>query len=221
MMKKRIEPIEIQDPAIQEIQRKKSCFGRSCSLGCFVFLLLIIAIFLLIRFSAVARPKEVKNIPDAFPQAVPIYDKDAMTKITFVSGKKKERAVQTAAKLPDMIATRLIRIIDGNVNKNQPEGLPSTWNEFLYLLEHDLNDDRDTVTIQWKDLIAEPKFIQDFYRTNLRRSGFSVTSTVNDDRTVWELQFSKDKTEGTLFITDTPSKTGTDDFTLTTLFPAP
>lgn len=217
-MKKRIEPIEIKDPAIQEIQKKKSCFGRSCSFGCFVFLLFLAAIYVLFRFSTVANPKEVKEVPEHFPKSMPIYDKDAVTKITFLSGKKRERALQTAAKLPNMIEQRLIRLIDGNINKDQAPGLPSTWNEFLYLLEHDITDDRDMVMIYWSDLTAEPKFIQDFYATNLRRSGYTVSTTIASDKTVWEIEFTKDATEGILFIEDDPTRTGTNTVTLTTIF---
>lgn len=219
-MKKRTEPIEIIEPPIQEIQRKKSCLGRSCSFSCLVLILLIIGLIIAVRFSAIARPKELKQTPTDFPKSVPVYDKDAISKITIVSGKKKERAVQTAAKLPDIVANSILRFVEGRVDEKQPEGLPSTWDEFVYMLENDINDDRDTVTIEWKNLIAEPKFIQDYYKTNLRRAGYDTSVTTNSEKTIWELHFSKDTVEGTLFISDTPSQTGTDLFTLTTLFPA-
>lgn len=217
-MKKRTEPIEIIEPPIQEIQRKKSCLGRSCSFSCFTLILLIVGLVIAVRFSAVARPKEIKQTPAHFPKSVPIYDKDAISKISIVSGKKKERAIQTAAKLPDIVANSIFRFVDGRVDEKQPTELPSTWDEFVYTLENNINDDRDTVTIEWADLIAEPKFIQDYYKTNLRRAGYVTALKTSEDKTTWELTFSKDDVTGVLFISDTPTKTGTDLFTLTTLF---
>lgn len=219
-MKKRIEPIEIKEPAIQEIQKKKSCFGRSCSFGCLLFLLLIVGGIILIRFSAISHPKEVKQIPEHFPKSVPIYDKDAITKITFLSGKKKERAVQTAAKLPDFVSNKLISLIDKSVGDQEERGIPSTWNEFLYMFENDIRDERDTATIYWEKLTAEPKFIQDYYKINLERAGFLVNDDISDDKTIRELYFIKDTTEGTLYIEDAPTSSGTDSIILTTLFSA-
>lgn len=219
-MKKRTEPIEIIEPPIQEIQRKKSCLGRSCSFSCLALVILIVGLIITVRFSAIARPKEIKRPPADFPKSVPIYDKDEISKVSIISGKKKERAVQTIAKLPDIVANSILRFVDGRIDDNQPKGLPSTWDEFIYTLENDINDDRDTVTIEWKDLIAEPKFIQDYYKTNLRRAGYVTALKTSEDKTTWELTFSKDDVTGVLFISDTPTKTGTDLFTLTTLFPA-
>ncbi len=219
MMKKRSEPIEIIEPPIQEIQRKKSCLGRSCSFSCLILIIIIIGIIVTIRFSAIARPKELRATPENFPKSIPVYDKDAISKITIISGKKKERAVQTAAKLPQIFQHSIVRFIEGRVEQ-QPDGIPTTWDEFVYMIEHDINDTRDTLTIEWKQLIAEPKFIQEYYKTNLLRAGYTLSVDINEDKTIWELHFSKDTTEGTLHISDTPSKTGTDIIRLNTLFTA-
>lgn len=219
-MKKRIEPIEIQEPAIQEMQKKKSCFGRSCNFGCLVFLLLIVVIIVFFRFSAISDPKEVKQVPGHFPKSISIYDRDAISKITFLSGEKKERAVQTAIKLPDFITNKLIERFGKEAKKNQSPGMPSTWDEFLYTFENDINDDRDTVTIYWENLTAEPKFIQDHYKINLQRAGYLVNEDISNDKAVRQLYFIKDTTEGTLYIKDIPTNRGTDSLILTTIFSA-
>lgn len=194
-MQKRPEPIEIKEPPIQEIQRKKTCFGRSCSLGCIFFLLLITALVVFIRVSAITHPKEMKRLPDSFPKSIPIYDKDAIARITVVTGKKKALALAITEKLPRPMEKSFVDIMEKYAQ---------------------INDERNTYAIYWTNLSAEPKFIWDYYKTNLKRAGFSL---VEGNKTS-ELYFKKDSTEGALTISDDPAVTGTDALTITALLPA-
>lgn len=202
-MPKPIEPIEIKEPPLQEIQKKKSCVRRGCSTGCVGLFILIIGIFFVIRFTAIPKPKEFRAVPSHFPSSIPVYDKDAISRITVISGKKKERMFETALYIPRILLSPLL-----NNTAEQEPSLPSSWNDLLRIIDHPVADNRDTVHIQWKQFKAEPQFIEQYYLTNLRKTGFTVFVSTSTDAHL--LSFGKDDIEGTFAITDNPAEPGTD-----------
>lgn len=200
-MRKSREPIEIQEPPLQEIKKKRSCF-RGCSTGCGGIVLLIILAIGTVRLIALPKPKEVKSIPSYFPPSIPIYDKDGISRISVVSGKKKERLLTTASNVPPVLLSPLLR--DYRLTKK--EELPSAWEEVIKSIEHPIIDTRDTVRIEWKQLKAEPAFIEQYYYTSLRRAGYTLTTSTDE----YAIFFASSTIEGTFSIHDIKESVGTD-----------
>ncbi|MFA4831646.1 MAG: hypothetical protein WC862_04445 [Patescibacteria group bacterium] len=223
-MRKDIDNVEIKEPPLEELKKKHSCFQRSCANGCGCVIILIVTFLIILKFAAAPRPKELKNVPEHFPQSIPIYDEDSIERITFLSGAKKSRAFEIAAYLPKII---LIPIYLG-MDDYAPEEIRATfqeingekgWKKFLRLLQEPITKQKDTIEIEWNNLSAEPSFVQKFYTTELGRGMFNLETTTETETTI-QLIFDKDGINGALYINDNKQKSGTDYAVLTINMPS-
>ncbi len=219
-MRRDIDKIQIQEPPIEELKKHSSCFKRTCWSGCGCITIFIIAAILIVKFTAGPQMKELKSVPDNFPKTIPIYDKDNIQKITFISGKERGRAMEYIALGPKLIISPIFLIIekkfpakeqsaDGRLQTNE-----TWWNGFARIMKEPVADHRDKVQIEWSDLPAEPKFVYNYYKDELTRAGFAVNESLDKDN-VRQFAFVLDKTEGVLYITDNAENGGTDFVSLT------
>lgn len=228
-MRRKIEPIEIKEPPIQELKkRKKSCTKRGCATGCGCFVFLIFASLLLLKFITGPRVKELKEIPKNFPPEINLYDKDEIKTINFISGKQKSRGVEIAAFIPKIILSPIILIFDYDIKKEEVTDndgdiqikKKTSWKDFIDLMKEPITDQRDQIQIEWNYLTAESIFIQNFFKNNLEQAGYQITTTTNNQT---KKQFSfvnKGKNiEGVVYIADEPTDKGTDYLSLTINIP--
>lgn len=226
-MRRNIDKIEIQDPPIQELGKKRSCLKRTCFTGCGCIIIFVLLALLIIKFVAGPRVKEMKSLPENFPASIPIYDKDSINKISFISGRQKNRGIEIAAYVPKFILSPVILLLDRNINPDkaniQTSGqkiAETSWNGFTRLISEPITDQRDIWQIEWTGLQAEPKFIQEYFASELKKHNFKI-----DNETVGEKirQFSfinKDENiDGVIYILDEPSIQGTDYLSLTANIP--
>lgn len=146
-MRRKREPIEIQEPPLEEIKKKRSCVKRSCTSGCGCFFILLISALFILKFAVEPNIVRLKQTPENFPNIIPMYDADAIHSITFV---------------------------DGNDRGNALERLSS-------LFQTDLADHRDVLTIVWRDMLAEPDFVAQFYETELKNHTFDIRTRADSD----------------------------------------
>lgn len=226
-MRRNIEKIEIQDPPIQEISKKRSCLKRSCATGCGCIIIFLIASLILLKFVNGPRIKELKKVPDNFPSFIPLYDQDNITRITFVNGREKNRGLEIIAFVPKLVLSPIIMMLDSNLNQEQldnPSGNYTkiqsqfSWNEWLKIIKKPVTDHRDIVQIEWADLPAKPSFLQSYYQTALKKNGFTVENIIDNEKTK-QVKFSSSTIEGVLYIEDEAQKKGTDYFSLTINLP--
>lgn len=228
-MRRKIEPIEIKEPPIQELKKKrKSCTKRTCATGCGCIVFLIFASLLLLKFITGPRVKELKELPPNFPPDINLYDKDEIKTITYISGKQKSRGVEIAAFIPKIILSPIILIFDDELKKeeviNQDGEISlkkrTSWKDFVDIMKEPITDQRDRVQIEWNYLTAEPQYIQKYFKDNFEQIGYEVKVTTNNQT---KKQFSFVNTEknieGVLYIADEPTDKGTDYLSITINIP--
>lgn len=229
-MRRKIEPIEIKEPPIQELKKKrKSCTKRTCATGCGCIVFLIFASLLLLKFIAGPRVKELKELPPNFPPDINLYDKDEIKTITYISGKQKSRGVEMAAFIPKIILSPIILIFDdelkkdGVINQNGEISLKkrTSWKDFVDIMKEPITDQRDKVQIEWNYLTAEPVYIYKYFKDNFEQIGYEVKVTTNNQT---KKQFSfinqEKNIEGVLYIADEPTDKGTDYLSITINIPS-
>ncbi|HLD31664.1 MAG TPA: hypothetical protein VJB37_02095 [Patescibacteria group bacterium] len=225
-MRRRLDKIEIQEPPIQELKKGRSCLTRSCFTGCGCLFFFIAASLVVLTFTSSPRPKELKVVPTHFPADVPVYDRDNIEKITFVSGKEKARGLEAVAFIPKVILSPLIIALNkGLTPRDLISGkeeikisTESGWRQFITVIKKPVADHRDQVKIEWLDLPADPKFVYNYYQDELEKKKFSITELINTKETK-QFSFQREKIEGALLITDDPDQPGTTAVTLTTNIP--
>ncbi len=223
-MRKRIENIEIQEPPLREINKKKSCVRRSCTTGCGCIVLFLIGLLIALKFFLVSSPKNLKEIPKSFPNDIPIYDEDRVSHISFVSGKQKGRVIEMSAYIPKLLLSpfRVIlnKDINGDATSDITQGNLSNVgiDDVVNFIHNPTIDQRDIVQIEWDDLLAEPLFIQKYYETQLKKKGYKIKNEKNSS-SAYELSFEGRGVDGSVFIKDDVSEDGTDYLSLTVSTP--
>lgn len=224
-MRRKIEPIEIKEPPIQELKKKrKSCTKRTCATGCGCIVFLIFASLILLKFIAGPRVKELKELPANFPPDVPIYDEDEIKTINFISGRQKSRGLEIAAFIPKIILSPIILIFDDDIKKEEVTNddgnikikKKTSWKDFIDLMKEPITDQRDQIQIEWNYLTAEPTFIQEYFKNKLEQAGYQIKVTTNNQTKKQFSFINKEKNiEGVLYITDEPTDKGTDYLSIT------
>lgn len=220
-MRKEIDNIVIQEPPLQELSKKKSCFKRSCLTGCGCIIIFLIASLAILKFATGPRSKELKNIPDNFPVSIPVYDKDNINKITFISGKERSQGIEIVAFVPKLILSPIILALDkilpmkktdnganAQIKKN------TSWEDFIHFMKKPISNRRDIIQIEWAALGAEPKFISEYYQTELEKNEYKISNNSVTDE-IHQFSFQKEEIEGVIYIEDKTPESGTDYFSLT------
>ncbi len=225
-MARRPEDIIIQEPPIEELTRQYSCLRKSC-LSCLSFLLVLVGVSLvLLKVVLGNQTQELSKVPPELSRAVPIYDPDSIEKITHTSGGERNRGIAAAAFLPKLIAAPILASFDKNneaiKRAYEDVGVPKlddlTWKQKANLvLKAPIGDLRDETVIRWHEVVADQKFLAEYYRTELTKRGFTITSESQTDRVV-QFTFSKDELSGSLFIENDPSTPDTDAMRMTVQF---
>ncbi len=195
--------VEIQEPPIEEMKKTRSRLGRGCVTGCVTILILLCIVGFTLQHFLIAKPKKLKQVPEWFPD-IPLYDKDTISRVTYISGKQRKKSVEVALFIPRIILKPMAYVWEQYPLEDAPGGWKNV--EFLY---QKYVDDRDILIIEWQALSAEPRFLSEFFRTNLKKQDFSLEENTDTDNTA-ALRFSKDQVNGTLIIQDQKEKTGTD-----------
>jgi hypothetical protein len=175
---------------------------------------------LILKFTAGPKTKELKKVPENWPSEIPIYDQDNISKITFISGKDRGRAMEYVAMGPKLILSPAFLILekrfpareepkDGRIQTDL-----STWENFVRIMKEPIADHRDKIQIEWAELPAEPKFVDAFYQDALKSAGFDINISQSNEK-MHQFVFTKENTEGVLYITDDAEKNGTDFVSLT------
>ena len=209
-MRRDIDTVEIKEPPLQELNKKRSCLKRSCLTGCGCILIFLIACLIILKIASSPTTKELKTLPPTISNTVPIYDEKNIDSILFTSGADRGKAIELAAYVPKLVLMPFIVVLEQRYRA--PDAI-------LSLIQEPVADHRDLYSITWKNLDAGPKFVQDFYRGELTKRGYTLeTSTETSEIKQFTFKNTKD-IEGAIYIKDIPDKNGTDTVVLSLQMP--
>ncbi len=226
IMRVDIDKIEIKEPPIEELSKKRSCVFRAILTGCGCFVLAFLVSLIILRFSVGPRTKEIGDIPPEFKNIVTIYDFDGVEKITYTPGKERGRIIESAGYIPKLIIAPFIMYFDKEYKyiplPADERASAGYWDKFLAFVKDPITDHRDVYVLEWQSLPAEEDFIEEYYRKGLEKLEFTI-HTETKDKTHSQFFFTKEEQEieGTLRIVDEKIDNGTDYVSLTVIVPSP
>lgn len=166
-MKMKFDDIEIVDPPLQELSKKPSLVKSSCLGGCGCLIVVIIGTLIGWRILLGSGPEKSSHIPTNFPESIPLYDRDAVERVTIVRGKYKERRELLATTLPQIILGPLHS--DNTTSTSQ--SLATLWDKLT--TPHPISD---KITIEWQSQTVDAKFISDYYQKELRQRAYTISN---------------------------------------------
>lgn len=217
-MRRNINNVEIVEPPIGELTRRYSKFSairRVFLAGCGCLIIFVIGAAIALRLAMGSGPAAIQQVPNNFPPDIPVYDKDSIEKITFISGKYKNRGIEIAAIFPKIILSPLLLSLDKEKAANSGSGYISSAQNLWKIISSPVSDHRDTAQIEWKNLNTDWYFLINYYKTELGKNGYTI-DVQSEGQNVQQFSFSKGGVSGSFYVQDNDQKdTGTDYAALT------
>ncbi len=197
-MRRNLDNIEIVEPPIEELTKKRSWKG-ACFTSCALLLVLIVAVGIGIKFYVGPGPQTLKAVPANFPTGIPVYDKNNVEVITYISARYKQRGLGIATLLPKLI---LAPVFYNSQNNDNGGTLKNIWNA----VSTPSSDNKDSIQIEWKNVDADPDFIISYYKKELRKKNFKVEVQSQGDN-VQQFSFTReDGVSGSVYASNTNEK---------------
>lgn len=209
--------VNIQEPPVSELKKQRSCLKRSCTSGCGCIVLFFVGILVLLNLLTGSGFKEVKDVPDTFPEGIELYEMERIDSIS-VSDKPVRGGVANAiAIVPKaFLASTYLMLGDsspgmiGSYYDTVTFEAESNWHRFWRLMKEPLTPESEQIELVWRDLPAEPRFIQEFYTTTFESNAYDITVTANTAARR-QIMFEHNEYIGSVLIRDnTPDIKGTD-----------
>ncbi len=200
-MRRNINNVEIVEPPIGELTKKYSAFSaikRACLTGCGCLVIVIIGVIIFLRLALGSGPEVLKKVPDNFPVDIPVYDQNNVERITFVSGKYKNRGIEIAAFFPKIILSPLFLTLNKSDQNTNDTGKLSSVTNLWKIISAPVSDHRDTVQIEWKNMDTDPAFMINYYKTELKKKDYKI-DVESEGKNVRQFSFSKDGITGSLY----------------------
>lgn len=217
-MRKVIDKIEIKQPPVEELAKRHSCLRRSCATSCGCVVFIVIISLLILKFTVGPQVKEVKDLPPAFAETVPLYDSETIEKIEITEGSERNKAAEYAAFFPKLFISPVVVALDKGsafipsydpLEYENKKTLTRLFDKFVAFMKTPVADHRDEYYIEWRGLEADRTFIEEFYRTKLKRNGFELGAT-SKHPSKRQFSFTKSNIDGILYIHDQPETEETD-----------
>lgn len=206
--------VEIQEPAINEIKKPRSCAKRACGSSCGCAAIMIVLLAGGMWLFAPPQPEKVTALPDTFPTSFPLYKPESITGITNTSAERKKRGPEAAAIIPKIILTPVFMWL----NRSKTDTRTSTLRAIREAINTPITTYTNTIIITWEHLGAEPEFIDEWYYNELSKQRLAVTR-ISVSSTSRALQFTDTAINGRLSIDDPTPDAGTDLVTMRVEYP--
>jgi hypothetical protein len=210
-MRKKFDKVEIKDPPMQELNKKKSCLWRTCTTGCGFIIVFLILSLLFIRYATKPALKKIKTIPDNLAETMLLYDEDAISEIRFLAGADRSKAIERAALIPKIILSPILVTLEDSLTSNKSGGSTPTFNlqDIKQAISEPIADHRDLIQIEWTDLAAKPNFIDEWYQTELKKRNFEISISTQTE-ILRQFGFQRNNINGAVYIKDNPDTNNTD-----------
>lgn len=208
-MRRNLDNIEIVEPPIEELTKKRSWKG-ACFTSCALLFFLIIGVGVGIKFYVGPGPQTLKTVPPNFPGDILVYDKDNIETITYISARYKERGLGIATILPKLV---LAPVFYNSNNTTKGTNLKNLWNA----VSTPTGDDKDSVQIEWKNVEADPDFIISYYKKELRKKNFKVEVQSQGDNVQQFSFIREDGISGSVYASTSNDKKSATDYLMLTV----
>ncbi|MBU0661079.1 hypothetical protein KKG22_02765 [Patescibacteria group bacterium] len=208
-MRRNRQSVTIQAPPIQELSKQRSCIKRSCTTGCGCLVFVFIGLFIFLQLLSRPNIKNLKELPEPIEKILPLYDKSNIDRIEYIQGGKKHQTIERLAVIPKFILSPIVLLLEKNIIDN--DNPPSAWKRFTTFMDEPVTDQRDTYTIEWSRLPAEPSFILQFYIDALEKQSFVLQQPITSQQ---QYIFIKDNMQSIIYIRDNAKEQGTDYFSI-------
>lgn len=202
-MKRRdlIKDVKIVEPPIHELNKKSSGLKRSCFVGCGFIFLFIIGLLIGLKFYLGSGPSTVTVVPLNFPlEDVPIYNKDKITDMTFISGEYKSRRVELAAIFPKVF---LLPFLSDTANEEIKIEEKSNYKSLFQTIAMPITDKKDNFKIEWADVDNNFNTFINYYQKDLERHDFIINAFTESNK-YKKIDFSRpDGYNGTIYAENT------------------
>ncbi|HRY36375.1 MAG TPA: hypothetical protein P5230_00630 [Candidatus Magasanikbacteria bacterium] len=192
-----IKDVKIVEPPIHELNKGSHGLRKSCFFGCSFFLLLIIGLLIGVKFYIGSGPKTVTVLPLNFPlEDIPIYNKDKVTDMTFISGEYKSRRVELAAIFPKIV---LLPFLFGGDNSEIDQNEKTDFKNLFQTIAAPVTDKKDNFKLEWQDVDNNYNTFVNYYKNELQRRGFVIDAS-SDGAEYKKIDFSRhDGYAGTIY----------------------
>ncbi len=208
-MRRNLDNIEIVEPPIEELTKKRSWKG-ACFTSCALLLVLIVGVGVGIKFYVGPGPQTLKSVPANFPPDILVYDHDNIETITYISARYKQRGLGIATLLPKLV---LAPVFYNSQNNDGENTLKNIWNA----VSTPSSDNKDSIQIEWKNVDADPDFIISYYKKELRKKNFKI-EVQSQGENVQQFSFTReDGISGSVYATNTDDKKSSTDYLMLTV----
>lgn len=203
--------VVIEEPAIQKLSHKTSCLKKTCFNACGCLVLVLIGSFIFLRMIASPNEQNLKTIPETLKTQIPLYDTESLQKITFAAGKEKQNKIGLLVFLPKLIISPFVVHFPEKFLATESFSNTSTKKEILYtFMRAPITEAKDSYTLEWENLTAEPDFIYNFYKDEMEKKKFT-TQYDQSTEDLHQLLFSSTSSMAAVRIEDKKNiKNGTD-----------
>lgn len=222
-MRQEIDKIEIKEPPLEELNKKRSCLKHACFTSFIFFIFLFIISIFIIKFTAGPRSKELRDLSPIFLNNIPVYDIDSIDSITFTPGQEKGKKAERIAYIPKLVLAPFIIYFDKELKYIPTDDISTledkyklnNWQRFKRFMYKPIMDHRDTYLIKWKNLPAKQEFIFEYYKNELIKKGFEIKNEYKKDL-VFKFNFIKEDANisGSFFSSDDLATVFTDSVSL-------
>lgn len=167
--------ITIEEPPLEKITKKRSCFKRTCSNACGCLVLLIIGSLIFLKLAARPSDKTLDRLPTTLTQSVPIYDQEQIFRIEFSAGAESKQKSEVVTFLPKLVVSPIVIHFPHRFGDKGPYTATSTKKEIFYgFMRHPIGETRDVYTLEWKNISTSPQFIATYYKTEMEKKNFTL-----------------------------------------------
>lgn len=210
-MRRQKERVYIQEPPVEQLHQRRSCFKRTCMTGCGCLIFFVIGSVFLLQLIGGPRERKVNELPADVRSSIPLYEKDALEEIRLIPGSEQGRGLQVIAYIPKLIVSPIAASLESQTTLGPDDTFLSRIKRFVQM---PVTEEHDTYVITWHKLAADEDFVLDFYKQSLHESGFDTSDPIKR-RGSTEYSFTKGSTSGTVLINDTIKGAGTDEVIVT------
>lgn len=167
--------IIIEEPPIEKLTNKRSCLRKTCFNSCGGLVFVIVLSLLFLRFEARPKEKLIHELPETIKQSIPLYDPSQIFSIYYNAGQERQKRTELLTFFPKLIVSPFIVHFPHKLGDKGPYSSTSTKKQIFYgFMRTPIGEQKDIYTITWKNLTAEPRFIVEYYKTEMENKDFKL-----------------------------------------------